>query len=125
MNTVFIMLGSNTNPIINLELAKDNLSLYFQIVSCSIMLSTEPVGSHYLSPFLNIALEVQSRYMLEETKLILKRIEVEMGRTQNSKQQGLIPIDIDLIFWNDDLLHRDYERFSFVKACVDQLRFKT
>jgi 2-amino-4-hydroxy-6-hydroxymethyldihydropteridine diphosphokinase len=124
MNTVFIMLGSNTNPTSNLDQAKDNLALYFQIDACSNILATEPVGRHYLAPFLNIALKVQSRYLLEETKLILKRIEIEMGRTENCKQQGLIPIDIDLIFWNDDLLHRDYERFSFVKACVDQLRFK-
>jgi 2-amino-4-hydroxy-6-hydroxymethyldihydropteridine diphosphokinase len=123
MNTVFIMLGSNTNPRSNLDLAKDYLTSYFQIDACSNILSTEPIGKHYINPFLNIALKVQSRYILEETQSILKRIEVEMGRTQNSKKQGVIPIDIDLIFWNDDLIHSDYERFSFVKACIDELKY--
>ena len=124
MNTVFIMLGSNTNPTSNLDQAKDNLALYFQIDACSNVLATDPVGGHYLFPFLNIAMKVQTGYLLEETKLIIKRIEVEMGRTQNCKKQGLIPIDIDLIFWNEDLLHPDYERFSFVKACIDELKYK-
>lgn len=124
MNTVLIMLGSNSCPEINLDLAKAKIALHFHIESCSNVLVTEPVGSHYLSPFTNIAMKVLSSHSQAETTLLLKSIEIEMGRTLDCKHQGIIPIDIDLIFWNENLVHRDYERFPFVKSCIDQLKYK-
>jgi 2-amino-4-hydroxy-6-hydroxymethyldihydropteridine diphosphokinase len=124
MNSVFIMLGSNIHPEINLELAKTKIALSFQMDACSEVLVTEPVGSHYLSPFTNIAIKVLTLHSLEETKLILKQIEMDMGRTLDCKKLGIIPIDIDLIFWNEDLVHRDYNRFPFVKTCIDQLMLR-
>lgn len=122
MNSVLIMLGSNLYPEKNLELAKRKLALLFQIETSSQLLVTEPVGVHYRSPFTNIAFRVVSSFSQSETRLLLKQIEVEMGRTDASKQTGLIPIDIDLIFWNQELVHRDYERFPFVRNCIDQIR---
>ena len=122
MNTALIMLGSNSQPVINLALAKEKLALYFQIESCGNELITASVGGHYLSPFTNIAMKVLTSHSQVEAKLLLKKIEMEMGRTQDCKQQGVIPIDIDLIFWNENLVHRDYIRFPFVKSCIDQLK---
>ena len=87
------------------------------------LVETKPHGKHYISNFQNLALKILSEETAEETKLIFKDIEKEMGRSPESKTKGAIPIDIDLIFWNDNLLHRDYERFEFVKKCIDELKY--
>jgi len=122
MNTAYIMLGSNSNAGNNLTLAIDKLTAYFQLIDQSSILVTEPIGKHYKLAFHNQALKILSTDSSDETKSIFKQIEKEMGRTPDSKLLGIIPIDIDLIFWNETLMHEDYNRFPFVKTCVDEVR---
>lgn len=121
MNTGLIMLGSNENAANNLELAIEKLSEHFDIEKTSTSLITKPVGNKYKSNFHNIALKILSAETAEETKSIFKQIELEMGRTTDSKQKGEIPIDIDLIFWNNIQVHNDYDRFDFVQKCIDEV----
>lgn len=122
MNTAIIMLGSNVEPETNLELAKEKLALHLEIVKESSEISSEPVGTHYHSNFRNVALKLLSDETEEETIAIFKDIEIEMGRTPECKKSGLIPIDIDLIFWNNKQIHTDYDRFNFVKQCIDEIK---
>lgn len=122
MNTALVMLGSNSNADHNLELTKEKLNEYFEIVSQSSRLVTKPHGKHYNADFQNEAIKLLSDETADETKIIFKQIELEMGRTTESKKTGTIPIDIDLIFWNEKMLHEDYNRFDFVRICVDEIR---
>jgi len=122
MNTVIIMLGSNSSAEINIGLAIKKLSSRFKIIKESSVITSKPVGSHYLSDFRNKAIKLSSNKTLKETVSILKSIEIEIGRTPDSKQLGIIPIDIDLIFWNENQVHTDYDRFEFVKECVDEIQ---
>ena len=121
MNTALIMLGSNSNPDDNIELAIEKLNEYFEIVSFSTLEITKPLGELYTADFHNLALKISSVETADETKAIFKQIEKEIGRTSESKILGIIPIDIDLIFWNENLIHQDYNRFEFVKKCVDEI----
>jgi len=122
MNTAIIMLGSNSNADINLELAKDQLSSYFDVVKESSTTTSKPFGKNYHADFWNKALKILSVETKEETIYIFKNIEAEMGRTADSKKSGIIPIDIDLIFWNDNQVHFDYDRFDFVRKCINEIR---
>jgi len=122
MNTAIIMLGSNSNADINLELAKDQLSSYFDVVKESPTTTSKPFGKNYHADFWNKALKILSVETKEETIYIFKNIEAEMGRTADSKKSGIIPIDIDLIFWNDNQVHFDYDRFDFVRKCINEIR---
>ncbi len=122
MNTAIIMLGSNSNADINLELAKDLLSSYFDVVKESSTTTSKPFGKNYHADFWNKALKILSVETKEETIYIFKNIEAEMGRTADSKKSGIIPIDIDLIFWNDNQVHFDYDRFDFVRKCINEIR---
>jgi 2-amino-4-hydroxy-6-hydroxymethyldihydropteridine diphosphokinase len=122
MNTAIIMLGSNSNADINLELAKDQLSSYFDVVKESSTTTSKPFGENYHADFWNKALKILSVETKEETIYIFKNIEAEMGRTADSKKSGIIPIDIDLIFWNDNQVHSDYDRFDFVRKCINEIR---
>jgi len=122
MNTVIIMLGSNSHAETNIPLATEKLTSGFDIIAQSSMIITKPLGAHYVSDFQNRALKLLSDKTEEETKAFFKQIEREMGRTPESKNEGVIPIDIDMIFWNETLVHNDYNRFDFVKVCVDEVK---
>lgn len=121
MNTAVLMLGSNSNPDQHIDLAKEKISEYFEIIANSSRITTQPIGKHYKSMFSNEAIKILSDETAEETKATLKQIEEELGRTPESKKQGIIPIDIDLIRWNESIFHKDYERFDFVRKCVDEI----
>jgi len=116
------MLGSNIETDMNLKQAKEKLSIYFHIVNESPLIKSKPHGNHYLNDFYNIGIKLQSDKSMEETIVIFKNIEIELGRTLESKNEGVIPIDIDMIFWNEYQVHQDYDRFYFVKECVDNIK---
>ncbi|HOK35794.1 MAG TPA: 2-amino-4-hydroxy-6-hydroxymethyldihydropteridine diphosphokinase [Paludibacteraceae bacterium] len=121
MNTAIVMLGSNFNADENIDLAKEKLAEYFEIASFSSRIVTDPEGD-YPYKFYNEAVKLFSDETAKETINILKQIEKELGRTPESKQTKLIPIDIDLIFWNETLIKDDYYRYSFVKKCIDEIK---
>lgn len=116
------MLGSNVDAEDNLKSAKEKLSTNFEIVKESAIVISKPLGKHYTSNFYNKAIILLSVETKEETVSIFKDIELEMGRTSDSKNKGIIPIDIDLIFWNKKLVHKDYERFEFVRNCINEIQ---
>lgn len=122
MNTALLMLGSNANAELNIELAKDKISEYYEIVAVSSRITTQAFGKQYKSGFCNEAIKILSDETAEETKATFKLIETELGRTDLSKKDGIIPIDIDLISWNGSVMHKDYDRFDFVRKCIDEIK---
>ena len=122
MNTAIIMLGSNTDVTKNMELTLNKLVECFEITNKSVQVNTEPVGSQFSSSFQNVALKLLSKDTVEDTIATFKHIEQEMGRKPDSKLTGIIPIDIDLIFWNNTLVHDDYIRFEYVRECVNEIK---
>ena len=122
MNTAIIMLGSNTNAKRNMEHTFRKLLVFFEIINKSVQVDTEPVGADSVPDFNNIALKISTNKPREETVAIFKQIEREAGRRADSKLTGIIPIDIDLIFWNDMLVHDDYNRFEYVQNCVNEIK---
>jgi len=122
MNTAIIMLGSNTNAKRNMEHTFRKLLVFFEIINKSVQVDTEPVGADSVPDFNNIALKISTNKPREETVAIFKQIEREAGRRADSKLTGIIPIDIDLIFWNDVQVHDDYNRFEYVQNCVNEIK---
>lgn len=122
MNTAYIMLSSNDFPVQNIDRAIEILADHFEVADQSSVLVTKPVGALYKADFQNMALKIFSDDNADDTIAIFKMIEQTLGRTTESKLNGLIPMDIDLILWNDRVVHPDYERFDFVKKCIDEIR---
>ena len=122
MNTAIIMLGSNTEATLNMELAIDKLVDCYEITGKSFPVITEPIGALCFPDFHNVAIKVLIAESFEDTKAAFKQIEKLIGRKPESKITGIIPIDIDLIFWNDILVHEDYNRYEYVRNCVNEIR---
>lgn len=121
MNTAIVMLGSNLDCERNLALAKEKINERYEVVQESKIVETTPHGSRYKDNFLNQAVEVLSDEDLANSISFFKNLEKEMGRTTESKNDGTVCIDIDIIFWNDKQIRGDYDRYGFVKTCVDEI----
>ncbi len=122
MNTAVVMLGTNINHEENLSVAKSRLADFFEIIDQSSMLITKPIGKKYNTDFFNQAIKILSDEKCRETERHFKLIENELGRSAATNQKGIVPIDIDLIFWNGVQKRSDYDKFWFVKQCVDEIK---
>lgn len=112
-NRVVLSLGSNFNPEENIGCAAEKLRILFDTVCFSEAVYTAPIGDYPADrPFLNQVVIAYTRMSTaEELKALLKEIETTLGRNENSKAVGLIPIDIDLLQWNTTVLKpADMER---------------
>lgn len=124
MNEGIIMLGSNYHPEENIVKAKDRINDHYEIIDESAVLITLPRGKKYKNHFLNQAIKILSDEKAEDSIRFFKQIETELGRTPEGKAQGIIPIDIDFVFWNETAMRNDYEKWDFVRICIDQIKDK-
>jgi 2-amino-4-hydroxy-6-hydroxymethyldihydropteridine diphosphokinase len=122
MNTAIVMLASNINGEENLSLAKERLSEFFEILDQSTILITKPVGKKYKNDFHNQAIKILCDDTAQETAKHFKHIENEMGRSSETNLIGEVPIDIDLIFWNGVQKRNDYDKYPFVRQCIDEIK---
>lgn len=124
MNEGIIMLGSNVNAEDNITKAKERINDRYEIIDESSALITLPRGKKYKNHFLNQAIKILSDEYSEDSIRFFKQIEQELGRTAEGKAAGLIPIDIDFVFWNGSAMRGDYEKWDFVRICIDQIKDK-
>ena len=110
-NKVILCLGSNKNCEENLESAVTLLYAYFGSIRFSEAIYTEPIGLAGCGLFLNQMAVTATESSLEEVKGVLKAMEKRLGRLAEDKQAGIIPIDIDLLLWNETILKpADWEK---------------
>lgn len=104
LNEIIVCIGSNRNPTANVECAGRLLCDYFTSLRFSAPVYTEPIGVGLSGLFLNQVVTAYTPDHPEEVNRVLKQIERQMGRTPQDKLRGDIPIDIDLLQWNDQVL---------------------
>lgn len=125
MNTAIVMLGTNINRNENIERAKERLADFFEIIDESRIITTRSVNRKYKDDFMNQAIKLLTDDTAKETVLHFKHIENELGRSAETNRRAEVPIDIDLIFWNGEQRRSDYDKYQFVKKCVDEIKDNT
>lgn len=122
LNRVVLCLGSNLNRESKIEEASVLLRSYFDSICFSEAVYTESVGEESLSsPFLNQVAIAYTRYTPIEIHAALKQMEYVLGRRPEDKLKGLIPIDIDLLQWNEQILKEEDLKRSYIKESLDKL----
>lgn len=82
------------------------------------------VGAHngIDAPYLNAVAVASTSMTLDEVSVVCKQWETICGRTPASKLQGVIPIDIDVVVWNGEIVREtDYSRDYVAKGIVQLL----
>lgn len=117
MNSLVISIGSNSHDRDwqikhGIEWLKHNLS-NFRISS---VYNSEAVNQRD-PDYLNAVISAGTRKNLDEISQLLKQYEMVCGRTPASKLEGNIPMDIDIVIWNGDVLRqRDFAQQYFQRG---------
>lgn len=76
-----------------------------------------PDDSGLGDPYLNVVLVVTPRLSYEDFKSSLKQMETDFGRTSLSKSAGCMPLDVDIIIWDGEIVDRyQYSRGYFQRG---------
>lgn len=104
LNSGILGLGSNYDRESRMLQAREMLMDVFADISFGEAVYTEPI--HYNNPelFLNQVAVIKTGRKKEEVLFLLKKIETALGRNAEDKISEKIPIDIDLIQWNEEVL---------------------
>ena len=108
MNTTYLLLGSNLgDKEDNIRTAVKLLKKIGKVKKHSAIYETEPWGFSDERNFFNMALCLETP--LKPFKLLneILKIEISIGRKRQTKQWVAREIDIDIIFYNNDIINEE------------------
>ena len=112
MSIAYLCLGSNSGDSFKLiEQAVSFLNMLEQtsIVRTSALYEPEPGGVKDQNWFLNVAIEVKTKLSPQDLLVKCQNIEKTLGRNrQNETRWGQRPIDIDIIFYDSEIVNSDF-----------------
>lgn len=104
---VTLCLGSNCSSRL-VEEAIEWLGTVLTDVRSSGLYSTPPLKGNGDSYF-NAVVTGSTSNSLDECNATFKTYERECGRDERCREKGIVPIDIDIVIWNDKVIReRDY-----------------
>lgn len=111
-NKAIISIGSNANRTENIQKVIKILQANYPGSRFSTPEITDPIDlPEGAKAFLNLVAMIPINLEKDEFVSQLKAIEAELGRDDEDDEEGIIPIDLDLIKWNEDVLKpRDFIR---------------
>lgn len=121
-NEIILSLGSNLSPRENIGQACNALKLIFPDIIFSEAVYTKPYNWHCEDFFLNCVAVATTDYIVEELLPMFKALEKSCGRTPESKLSGRIPLDVDLLQWNGNILKPDDMQRIYVKEALLSIR---
>lgn len=69
--------------------------------------------------YLNAVLVATTEKEIDDVNAMIKQWECSCGRTAMSKLEGIIPIDIDIVTWNEDVVRpKDFVKTYFTKGLL-------
>lgn len=115
--TYILCLGSNTaDKVETIAGVQDKLNEICVTLNKSDIYEA-PDESGLGEPYLNMVMEVTSILPLHMLRDYLKNLEKSFGRTPESKCTGVMPLDADIIIFNDEIIDRyQYSREYFQRG---------
>ena len=122
MSHVLISLASNHEQQKHHSEARQALAEVLSAPLYTAEIWTEPEGTKAQGPqYLNQLVSAETLLNADELNLFLKQTELKLGRTDDMRRQGLVPIDLDLLQFDEQRYHlRDWQR-SYVKRLLELL----
>jgi 2-amino-4-hydroxy-6-hydroxymethyldihydropteridine diphosphokinase len=122
MHHVILSLAANRYQKSNLAKARQCLGELLTDLRYTDEQWTEPLSAKRRDLYLNQLAEGRTTLTLEELNRRLKQIETDFGRTPEKRQRGIVPIDLDILLYDDQRLHeRDWQR-PYVADLLQQLQ---
>lgn len=122
MAHVILSLAANRHQKSNLARARQRLG---ELLSETVYTSecwTQPLHATRSDLYLNQLVSATTRLTLEQLSARLKQIELDMGRTPQKRQLGMVPIDLDVLLYDNQQLHQaDWQR-PYVQQLINELQ---
>lgn len=83
---------------------------------------TAAEGSVATLPYANALILIETSTEYETLRATFKQWEHNAGRTPESKIQGLIPLDIDIVTWDDQVIKERDMEFEYMKLGLKLLK---
>ena len=119
---VILSLGSNIdNRSDNIATALSALARAGVECGCVSPAVESPDDTGRGNAYINVAVDCSTDMSLQALKDSISEVERQCGRVPSSKVTGLMPIDIDVVIWDDEVVSRyDFER-PYFKECLRRL----
>ena len=102
---ILLSLGSNIDPLVNLERAVHRLGELVTIVAGSRVFRSPPVGAPGTPDFCNAALELETSLDAHALKWnVLRSVEARLGRVRTDDRNAPRPIDLDLALFGSEVI---------------------
>lgn len=121
MNRVIIGMGSNVDPVINIEKAKEIMGYRYVILSGSRFRLTKPIGGAQQDDFVNGTVLLETALSMKKLKIELNIIESIIGRTKEHDPNAPRVIDLDIVVWNGKIIDQDFYQRDYLKESVMEL----
>ena len=116
-NAVVLSIGSNSA---DREAQMTNCIAWLRGIATLTKLSSvynSPASNGKDPDYLNAVAEIATALTHPELTKMLKDYERQCGRTPQSKALGSIPVDIDIVMWNGNVLRqKDFAQYYFAKG---------
>jgi 2-amino-4-hydroxy-6-hydroxymethyldihydropteridine diphosphokinase len=121
MHTVYLIMGSNIDPVQNTRRAVALLAERVAIQAISTCWQTPPVGTD--GPhFINTALCVQTDLALEALKTgVLRAVERALGRVRTADKYAPRPIDLDIVIYDGQIIESALWTLAYLALPVAEL----
>lgn len=116
-----LCLGSNVDAIYHLKSAEQILESLLGPIRWGAIIETEPWGTDLPGSYFNRAACLYTSLTSEELIGRFKQIERRNGRTIESKARGLVPLDIDLLVYDDFILKPEDLKKKYVQQALSSL----
>ncbi len=121
MPTGFISIGSNIDKNIHVPSSINALKKQFDNIVVSSLYETEAVGFEG-DDFHNLIVQFDSELDAKKVAKILRQIELDHGRTRDSRKYAARTLDLDLILYGEQIIsdgrlqipRDEIERYAFV-----------
>ncbi len=114
MNDIVICIGSNTAD--RAQIIKKTVETLGGMLSNMRKSDVYECESHsgIGNSYFNTVIQGGTTLSYEQLHAATKQMERDMGRTPQSKITGVMPLDIDIVLCNDEVIHpQDYELYHF------------
>lgn len=122
MGVYLICIGSNYNKERNILFARTQLSAVFPSIRYGDELHTEPIKINNPETFLNQMAIFTTSLTMDEVSAKLKEMESLAGRTPENKQKQQIPLDIDILMYNDTVIRPEDMKREYVIQGIQSLK---
>ena len=122
MNSIVITIGSNSRDRQwQVEHAIEWLNKFLSSTRVSSIYNSE-ADNHRDPDYLNAVLAGECKLDFESIQKKVKEYESVCGRTPASKLEGNVPMDLDIIIWNDEIIRPDDYKKEYFQTGWNEIK---